>query len=63
MIGAGMATIHNTKLAQESAEVLVVLTALGYSVAEANQVVATMPPVTDLSLEKKIKLALQYLGG
>jgi len=49
MIGAGMATIHNTKLAQESAEVLAVLTALGYSVAEANQVVATMPPVTDLS--------------
>ena len=62
-VGAGMATIPTTELAQESAEVLAALTALGYSVAEANRAVATLPPTADLSLEEKVKLALQYFGG
>ena len=44
-----MATIPNNELAQESSEVLAVLTALGYSVTEANRALATMSPVTDLS--------------
>jgi Holliday junction DNA helicase RuvA len=62
-IGAGLTTTPTTERAQENAEVLAALTALGYSVAEANRAVATLPPTTDLSLEEKIKLTLQYFGG
>ena len=62
-IGAGWVTTPAIELAQESAEVLAALTALGYSVSEANRAVATLPPSSDLSLEEKIKLALQYFGG
>ena len=52
-----------TILAQENTDVLTALTSLGYSAAEAAKAVATLPPATDLSLEEKIKLALQYFGG
>jgi len=38
------------------------LTSLGFSVAEAARAVATLPS-SDLSLEEKVKLALQYFGG
>jgi len=62
-IGAGWITTAATELAQENAEVLAALTSLGYSVSEANRAVATLPPSSDLSLEEKIKLALQYFGG
>jgi len=40
--------------------VLAALTSLGYSVSEASRAVASLPPSSDLSLEEKIKLALQY---
>jgi Holliday junction DNA helicase RuvA len=62
-IGAGWITTPAAELAQENAEVLAALTSLGYSVSEANRAVATLPPSSDLSLEEKIKLALQYFGG
>jgi Holliday junction DNA helicase RuvA len=62
-IGAGLTNPPTTERAQESAEVIAALTALGYSVAEANQAVATLPPTSNLSLEEKIKLTLQYFGG
>ncbi|HEY87071.1 MAG TPA: Holliday junction branch migration protein RuvA [Dehalococcoidia bacterium] len=62
-LGAGWITTPATELAQENTEVLGALTSLGYSVSEANHAVATLPPSTDLSLEEKIKLALQYFGG
>ena len=62
-IGAGWVTTPAAELAQESADVLAALTALGYSVSEANRAVATLPPSSDLSLEEKIKLALGYFGG
>jgi len=62
-IGAGWKTTPAAQLAQENTEVLAALTALGYSVAEANRAVATLPPTSDLPLEEKIKLALQYFGG
>lgn len=39
------------------------LTSLGYSTSEAGRAVATLSSYADLSLEEKIKLALQYFGG
>ncbi len=59
-IAAGWVTTPGVRLAEENAEVLAALTALGYSVSEASRAVATLPPSSDLSLEEKIKLALQY---
>ncbi len=62
-IGAGWITTPAAQLAQENSDVIAALTSLGYSVAEASRAVATLPPSSDLSLEEKIKLALQYFGG
>jgi len=62
-IGTGWVTTPAAQLAQENTEVLTVLTSLGYSVAEANRALAALPPASDLSLEERIKLALQYFGG
>ena len=62
-IGAGWITTPATQLAQENTDVLAALTSLGYSAAEATRAVATLPVSSDLSLEEKIKLALQYFGG
>jgi Holliday junction DNA helicase RuvA len=62
-IGAGWVITPTTQLAQENSDVLAALTALGYSNAEATRAVATLPPSPKLSLEEKIKLALQYFGG
>ena len=61
-IGAGWITTP-AQLAEENTDVLAALTSLGYSVSEANRAVATLPPSSALSLEEKIKLALQYFGG
>ena len=62
-IGAGWVTTPATQIAQENTDVLTALTSLGYSAAEAARAVATLPPATDLSLEEKIRLALQYFGS
>ncbi len=62
-IGAGWLGVPAAELAQENAEVLAALTSLGYSVSEATRAVATLPPAPDLSLEEKIKLALQSFGS
>jgi len=62
-IGVGLIATPAAQLAQENTEVIAALTSLGYSVSEASRAVATLPPSADLSLEEKIKLALQYLGG
>ena len=62
-IGAGWITTPAAQLAQENTDVLAALTSLGYSVVEANRAVATLPPSSDLSLEERIKQALQYFGG
>jgi len=61
-IGAGWITTPATQFAQENTDVLAALTTLGYSAAEAARAVTTLPPSSDLSLEEKIKLALQYFG-
>jgi Holliday junction DNA helicase RuvA len=61
-IGAGWLAAP-LELAEESADVLAALTALGYSVREATRAIASLPPDQQLTLEEKIKLALQYFGG
>jgi len=50
-------------LAEENADVLTALTSLGYSVREATRAIAALPQDQKLSLEERIKLALQYFGG
>jgi len=62
-IGAGWITAPGVEVAEGNTEVVAALTSLGYSVAEAARAVATLPPDPDLSLEDKVKLALQYFGG
>ncbi|MCK4387134.1 MAG: Holliday junction branch migration protein RuvA [Dehalococcoidia bacterium] len=61
-IGAGLITTPAAQLTEET-EVLAALTSLGYSVSEATRAVATLPPGSELSLEERVKLALQYFGG
>jgi Holliday junction DNA helicase RuvA len=62
-IGAGWVITPATQFAQENIDVLAALTALGYSAAEAARAVATLPASPKMSLEEKLRLALQYLGG
>jgi len=62
-IGVGWIAAPAAQIAQENADVLAALTALGYSVAEASRAVATLSPASDLTLEEKVRQALQYLGG
>jgi len=62
-IGTGWLTTSAAQVAQENTEVLAALTSLGYSVTEATRAVATLPPSSELALEEKLKLALQYFGG
>jgi Holliday junction DNA helicase RuvA len=58
-ISAGLISAPAAQLAEENAEVIAALTSLGYSIAEASRAAATLPE-SDISLEEKIKLALQY---
>ena len=62
-IGAGWISTPATQIARENTDVLTALTTLGYSAAEATRAIASLPTSSDLPLEEKIKLALQYLGG
>ncbi len=61
-IAAGGTGTPVVELARENTEVVAALTSLGYSVSEASRAVATLPS-SELPLEEKIKLALQYFGG
>ncbi len=61
-IGAGWVITPATQAAQENADVLAALTALGYSAGEAIKATAALPDKPKLKLEEKVKLALQYLG-
>jgi len=58
-ISAGLISAPAAQLAEENSEVIAALTSLGYSIAEASRAVTTLPE-SDLPLEEKIKLALQY---
>jgi len=59
-IAAGWVTTPAAQIAEANTDVLAALTSLGYSVAEATRAVATLPPSSDLTLEERLKLALQY---
>jgi Holliday junction DNA helicase RuvA len=61
-IGAGLLTSPTGQLVQENIDVLAALTSLGYSTAESGRAVATLPSTSDLSLEERIRLALQYFA-
>ncbi len=62
-IGSGWITSAVAEVAQENTDVLGALTSLGYSTAEASHAVASLPKNKNLSLEEKIKLALQYFSS
>jgi len=49
-------------LAPESADVIAALTGLGYSLAEATKAISRLPDSKKLSLEEKIKMALQHVA-
>ncbi len=59
-LSAGWITTPGVQLAEENAEVVAALTALGYSIAEATRAVASLPADSKLSLEDRVKLALAY---
>jgi len=50
-------------LAPESADVIAALTGLGYSLAEATNAVSRLPDSGEISLEERIKMALQQMTG
>jgi holliday junction DNA helicase RuvA len=62
-IGAGWMITQDREAVQENSEVLAALTSLGYSVSEATRAVAALPSKSNLSLEEKLKLALQSFGS
>ena len=49
--------------AEGDAEVVAALTGLGYSASEAASAFASLPDSAELSVEEKIKLALQYFAS
>lgn len=61
-MGKGWTAVPAVSTAQDN-EVISALTSLGYSVAEASRAVASLPATPGLSIEEKIKLALQAFGG
>jgi len=62
-VGTVMIISQGGKMAQENSDVLSALASLGYTVSEATRAIATLPVNKKLTLEEKIKMSLQYLGG
>jgi Holliday junction resolvasome RuvABC DNA-binding subunit len=63
-IGTGLAAMPAAAgMAGGNGDVLAALTSLGYSVAEASRAVAALPAGADLSLEDRVRRALQNLGA
>ena len=50
-------------LAAENADAIAALTNLGYSLREATQAVSNLPDSSELTLEEKVKMALQQLAA
>jgi Holliday junction DNA helicase RuvA len=61
-VGGVMISTPAGRAAQENADVITALVSLGYSVQETTRAVNSLPTGKRLSLEDKVKLALQYLG-
>jgi Holliday junction DNA helicase RuvA len=55
--------VFTASISEANADLISALTGLGYSVREANQVVSSIPDSPDLTLEEKVKLALQNLAA
>jgi Holliday junction DNA helicase RuvA len=62
-ITAGPVGVAATQYSRDNQDVLGALISLGYSPSEASRAVAEIPTNAKLSLEDKIKLALQYFGA
>ncbi len=62
-IGTELLAVPLSQSAAGTSEVVSALVSLGYSVSEATRAAASVPASADLSLQEKIKLALQYFGG
>lgn len=61
-VGGVMISTPAGRAAQENADVVTALVSLGYSAMETARAVNALPTGKKISLEEKIKLALQYLG-
>jgi Holliday junction DNA helicase RuvA len=61
-VGGVMISTPAGRAAQENADVVTALVSLGYSAMETARAVNSLPTGQKLSIEEKIKLALQYLG-
>ncbi len=61
-VGAGWVTTPGMAAVGENGDVLAALVSLGYSAAEASQAVASLPQDKALSLEERVRLALQYFA-
>jgi Holliday junction DNA helicase RuvA len=61
-VGGVMISSPAGKAAQENADVVSALVSLGYSVQETTRAVNALPSGKKLTLEDKVKLALQYVG-
>jgi len=62
-ISAGLLAAPAAQLTEENSDVLTALISLGYSVSEATRAIAALPSTPVISLEEKIKLALQHFGS
>ncbi len=62
-IGEGWIISQDREAVQENSEVLAALVSLGYSAGEATRAIAAIPAKSTMSLEDKIKLALQSFGA
>jgi Holliday junction resolvasome RuvABC DNA-binding subunit len=49
-------------LAAEDTDAIAALTNLGYSLREATQAVSNLPDAKELTLEEKVRMALQQLA-
>jgi Holliday junction DNA helicase RuvA len=60
-LGVGLEFVAHPALTHADAEVIAALTSLGYSIAEAQAALRSLPQ-EDLPLEERIRLSLQYFG-
>ncbi len=49
-------------ITEQDTDVVAALTSLGYSVAEVGRAIASIPRTPGLTLEEKVKFAIQYFG-
>ncbi len=54
--------VVGTEVVEDDADVIAALTALGFSIVEAQRAIQQLPPDEDLTLDDKIRRALVFLG-